>query len=139
MTVVVDASALLALGLDEPAARVVERQFGEWIATGEPIVAPVLAVYEVFSGITRRAVTDSLTLERTPSILDVILGLPIRYDAPVLSRHETVSIAVRLERSSAYDAAYIALAESLRAELWTLDGPLSRNARSIGYHVRLFS
>ncbi|MDY7015890.1 MAG: type II toxin-antitoxin system VapC family toxin [Cyanobacteriota bacterium] len=42
----------------------------------------------------------------------------------------------RLSRS-AYDAAYIALAESLNAELWTLDSPLYRNATGLGFPVRL--
>jgi predicted nucleic acid-binding protein len=39
-----------------------------------------------------------------------------------------VTITQRLERKSSYDAAYIVLAEQLNAELWTLDGPLARNA-----------
>ncbi len=38
---------------------------------------------------------------------------------------------------SAYDAAYIALATELGADLWTLDGPLARNAVSAGLPVRL--
>ena len=43
-----------------------------------------------------------------------------------------------IQRSSAYDAAYLALASELEAELWTLDGPLYRNAASVGFPVRLF-
>ncbi|MFN6517517.1 MAG: hypothetical protein RMY29_023960 [Nostoc sp. CreGUA01] len=42
-----------------------------------------------------------------------------------------------MERQSAYDAAYLALAESLNAELWTLDGLLYRNAISYAFSVRL--
>jgi predicted nucleic acid-binding protein len=49
-----------------------------------------------------------------------------------------IEIAVDLERHSAYDAAYLALAERLGAEVWTLDGPLFRNASRRGeQRVRL--
>jgi predicted nucleic acid-binding protein len=47
-----------------------------------------------------------------------------------------VALALRLERRSAWDASYLALAESLGAELFTLDGPLARNVRQRGLPVR---
>jgi predicted nucleic acid-binding protein len=53
-------------------------------------------------------------------------------DAPAV-----VAMAQRLERSSAYDAAYIVLAQQLDAELWTLDAPLARNAGARRLPVRL--
>lgn len=46
-------------------------------------------------------------------------------------------MAQRLGRQSAYDAAYVVLAQELNAELWTLDGPLARNAIDVGLPVRL--
>jgi len=42
-------------------------------------------------------------------------------------------------RKSACDAAYIVLAEELDAELWTLDGPLARNAGPRGLPVKLIA
>jgi len=48
-----------------------------------------------------------------------------------------VEMTQRLERRSAYDAAYPVLADRLGADLWTLDGPLARNAGSRGLPVRL--
>lgn len=48
-----------------------------------------------------------------------------------------MEIALSLGRRSAYDAAYLALAETLKAELWTLDGPLYHNAVGRGFPVRL--
>ena len=64
------------------------------------------------------------------SRLDVMLH-------PLTRGAEAVAIALRLQRSSAYDAAYVDLAQSLDAELWTLDGTLARNAGGLGLPVRL--
>lgn len=60
--------------------------------------------------------------------------MPIVYD-PLLDGSSAVRVALALERRSVYDAAYLALAQSLDAELWTLDGPLARNAKSHGYPI----
>jgi predicted nucleic acid-binding protein len=56
---------------------------------------------------------------------------------PPSSGATLVSIARRLRRSSAHDAAYVDLAMQLQAELWTLDVKLAHNAESLGYPVRL--
>jgi predicted nucleic acid-binding protein len=48
-----------------------------------------------------------------------------------------VAMAQRLERRSAYDAAYVVLAEELGTQLWTLDGRLARNAAARGLPVQL--
>jgi len=66
----------------------------------------------------------------------VIDELPITY-YPLTDAARIARIAVTLERRSAYDAAYLALAEDLDAHLWTLDGPLKRNAVSHGHTVQL--
>ena len=50
-----------------------------------------------------------------------------------------VEIANALKRQNAYDAAYLELAETVSAELWTLDGPLYRNALSLGFAVKLIT
>ena len=59
----------------------------------------------------------------------------VNYPFPEGAR--VVEIALLLQRQNAYDAAYLALAESLDAELWTLDSPLYRNAAGQGFRVRL--
>jgi hypothetical protein len=50
-----------------------------------------------------------------------------------------IDAAVALRRRSAFDAAYLSLALSLDAELWTLDGPLARNAAGQKLPVRLIN
>jgi len=61
---------------------------------------------------------------------------PITYHA-LRDGAAAVELALRLGRQSAYDAAYVQLALELDAELWTLDGPLARNAADHGLPVRL--
>ena len=136
MTVVIDACALVALALDEPARSFVETRLREWISNGEAVAAPTLAHYEVSSGLTK-AVVGGFSVADLPAAIASVDGLPISYHE-IGPRKRVVEIAVSLGRRSAYDASYIALAEQLDADLWTLDGPLYRNAQSFGYRVRLF-
>jgi len=76
-----------------------------------------------------RRTDDHIFRNTFRDIARIIDALGVTFDlAPDNAR--AVEIAVELERHSAYDAAYLALAERLDAEVWTLDGPLFRNAGS---------
>lgn len=86
---------------------------------------------------TQLVAAEAFHAERLSEAWRTVQSVPITYH-PLQDRgDEVVSIALRLRRRSAYDAAYIELVERLDAELWTLDGPLARNAVGIGFPVRL--
>ncbi len=113
--------------LREPHAEAVADQLDRWDAEGVELHAPLLTKYEVASALARSRVRDSLSAEDAAEALAIIDGLGVTFDlAPDSAR--AIEIAVELKRHSAYDAAYLALAERLDAEVWTLDGPLARNA-----------
>jgi len=126
---------LLALVLREQHADAVAELLDKWDAEGVELHAPLLTQYEVASVLTRRRVRDGLSADDATEALAIIDALGVTFDlAPDNAR--AVEIAVELERHSAYDAAYLALAERLDAEVWTLDGPLVRNAGS-RYSVKM--
>lgn len=115
--------------LREPHADTVAGLLDRWDAEGAELHAPLLTQYEVASALTRSRVRGGLTSDDAAEALAIIDALGVTFDlAPDNGR--AIEIAVELERHSAYDAAYLALAERLDAEVWTLDGPLARNAGS---------
>jgi predicted nucleic acid-binding protein len=136
LSVVVDANLLVALALNDPRAAAVDLQVREWIEAGETLHAPELLRYEAASALTRAVGAGQLGADQVGEAWEAIVRLDVTLH-PLSDGAEAVATALRLERSSAYDAAYIVLAQSLVAELWTLDGPLARNAGGLGFPVRL--
>ena len=133
---VVDANLLVTMiSGDARGARVFEQIFA-WIYEGVELVAPNLAPYEVINALTRLVVSGSLQGENAQKAWNDQSILPIRYHS-IHDPERVIEIAVRLPRQTAYDAVYLALAEELRTDLWTLDGPLYRNARQLGFPVQL--
>jgi predicted nucleic acid-binding protein len=126
------------LVLREPRAEEVSRQLGRWASDETDLHAPALAHYEIASGLTRNLAQGNIGEEDVLEAWAIIEELGLVLHQPVDGRR-VVEIACELERHSAYDAAYLALAESLDSELWTLDGPLFRNlsVRPEGHRLRL--
>lgn len=136
MAVVLDANLLVALASDEAQAQTIEEHFSEWAEIGEELHAPALMPYEVANALTRLIAAGQLAVETLAEVWVAIGRVPITYHA-LSDGAATVEVALRLGRRSAYDAAYVQLALALNAELWTLDGPLARNATDQNLPVRL--
>lgn len=136
MSVVLDANALIVLALDRQRAGAVEKLLRAWKAEGEDLHAPVLLRYEVASALAQAVAAGQLAPEAVAAASQRISSVPIVLHQ-LKDTAAVVMMAQRLERRSAYDAAYVVLAEELGTQLWTLDGPLARNAASRGLPVRL--
>lgn len=137
-SVVIDASAFLAVTLNEPNSRLVSAQLALWGNEGMALKAPTLLPYEWASGMSKAIARGSFDPSQIERAWNGFHSIPIELHDLDGAYIEVVKITVRLGRRSAYDAAYLALAGELGAELWTLDGPLYRNALASGFEVRLF-
>ena len=136
--VVVDANLLVCLVSGDPRGNTVLQHFTDWLSHHVELHAPVLARYETANALTRLIVGGAFPADKVEDAWNNISILPIAYH-DVVNVKRVVEIALALNRQNAYDAAYIALAEGLGAELWTLDGPLYRNAHGLGFAVNLIS
>lgn len=134
---IIDASLVVALALRDGRAPAVQALLRTWIAADLELHAPSLLPYEVASGLTRAVVTGDLAAKLVPEAWQSLMTLPLTYHPLGPSGEAAIAIARRLERHSAYDAAYLALALALGTEVWTFDAKLARNAGQLGYPVKL--
>lgn len=126
--IVVDASAVIEVLLGTAAARRVAERF---FADGETLHAPHLLDVEVAQVLRRYGLAGTFSAERGAEALEDLADLPItRYPPqPFMSRIWDLRHNV-----TAYDAAYLALAEALSAPLVTRDSKL---ASAPGHQARI--
>jgi predicted nucleic acid-binding protein len=117
---VVDASAVVEMLLGTPVGA---RCAARLLAPGQSLCAPHVLDIEVAQALRRFAGRGELSSVRGGEALEDLADLPlVRYPhGPLLERVWELRHSV-----SAYDAAYIALAEALDAPLMTCDGRVAR-------------
>jgi predicted nucleic acid-binding protein len=118
--IVIDASALVEVLLNTPAsAKVTERLFGR----NETLHAPHLLDLEVAQVLRRYALSGEMSDERSEQAHQDLADLPLtRYPHDIFLRR----IWSLRRNLTAYDAAYVALAEALDAPLITRDAALAK-------------
>lgn len=129
MTVVVDASIIVRLLTNRPADEDLRRR----LSTRRVVHAPHLIDAEVASAVRRLLLGGKIDLPRAGAMLADFAALRIRR-YPMRSHLDRV-IELR-NNLTAYDAIYIALAETLRMPLLTQDPKLDRaSAHRAEVHV----
>lgn len=117
--IVADASVILELLLRTPAGRRAESRL---LDEDESLHAPALLDVEIAQALRRYEARGEISPERGRLALDLLARLPVqRYShEPLLPR-----IWALRRNLTAYDAAYIALAEGLEATLVTRDARMA--------------
>ncbi|HXH58630.1 type II toxin-antitoxin system VapC family toxin [Iamia sp.] len=141
MSVVVDASVIVAVVVADERQHAARAHLEGWLETGEGLHAPSVLPYEVANVLAR------LVFDGTLEVVDVAeiwrdlaaLGLVLHPFDLAHAGPEVAAVTARLRRRHATDSAYVCLAQSLGTVVWTLDGALARNAADIGLPVELVS
>jgi predicted nucleic acid-binding protein len=125
--IVVDASALLDVLLQTDAAPALERR----LARAGGLHGPELLDLEVLQVLRRLVAARTISADRADLAVGALKRVALRRWSHGVLRRRAWELRARL---SAYDAAYVALAERLRSPLLTRDGRL---ARSSGHLARI--
>jgi predicted nucleic acid-binding protein len=126
--IVVDASAVIDLVLAKPASGDILERI---CARDSQALAPELIEVEVLHVLRRLVLGDELPADRAALAIGYFHDLPIRTMGHRMLARRIWELKHQL---SAYDGAYVALAEALDAPLLTSD---RRLAASQGHHARI--
>ncbi|GAC1331233.1 MAG: type II toxin-antitoxin system VapC family toxin [Mycobacteriales bacterium] len=129
MTFVLDASVTMAWCFEDEASREADHAL-DLLATGDA-VAPPLWTYEVANVLAVSEKRGRLTEADTARFLELLRQLPITVSAEPADPSTLVGLA-RRHQLTAYDSAYLALAEQEGLPLATVDTRLATAAKSAG-------
>lgn len=139
MSVVVDASVIVALLVTDERQAAAQAHLERWVDSGEQLHAPAVLPYEVANVLARLVFDGDLQANSVTETWSDLATLGMKFhpfdlaeDGPVVA-----VITAQLRRRHATDSTYIHLAQQLDTHVWTLDGPLARNAADLGLPVKL--
>lgn len=139
VTVVVDASLIVALLVADERQAAAQAQLGRGVEPGEPLHAPAVLAYEVANVVARLVFEGHLAVDAITdtwsdlAALDIVIHpFDLVRDGPAVA-----AITAQLRRRHSTDAAYVHSAQRLGTYVWTLDRPLARNAVDVGLPVTL--
>ncbi len=143
-SVVVDASLAVKWLVEENDSDRADAALQSWVAQGTTRVAPYLLPFEVANALHRRVLRGELNAGDSTHLITRLLESGLELHQPAGLHVRALELARRLSQNAAYDAHYLALAESVGCDLWTADerfyraaSPSIENVRWLGEFVAL--
>jgi predicted nucleic acid-binding protein len=120
--VIIDASFAYRLLIFNADQAQLTQRMNEWKQAGLTLYAPILWLYEVTSTITKMMHFGQISAENGARLLNLAGRMNIEFIIPDDAQvTKAVEWTQKLKRASAYDSFYLAAAENLGCELWTMD------------------
>ena len=117
MKIVPDSNIFIALVISLAYSQAAIDKMEEWEQQNAELLVPTLWSYEVASSLRKAVAIGSIGAEEAVEDLQDILSMNIRQVPPTPALHQkALEWAGRLNQTVAYDAAFLALAESEEAE-----------------------
>ena len=122
LPIVIDASIALRWLLPDALSAACWKLFEQIVASQQQMTAPMLWQYEVTSSLAKAVRFKSIHPDDAGQLLErsATLGM-ILIPADAEQNRLALGWSLKLQRASAYDSYYLALAESLKCDLWTAD------------------
>lgn len=131
--VVIDTSIALRWLLPDPLQQACWVLFSRIAESGMQFTVPALWMYEMTSGLAKAVHFKMLNSEDAKRGLLQIAELGIHLISPDAEQsRQAFDWTLRLNRASAYDSYYLAVAETLNCEFWTADRHLYYASRDQG-------
>jgi predicted nucleic acid-binding protein len=119
--VIVDASVILSAFFPDEDQAQAQALLRAHVAGRERLMAPTLLLYEVTNAVVQATRRERIAVETGEAIMRAFEGLNV--DLRPVAWRQMLSLARRFDRS-AYDAAYLALAEATGQQMVTADSRL---------------
>ena len=120
-SVVVDASLAVKWLVEEDDSDKPHAALQAWAAQGITRIAPYLMPFEVANALHRRVLRGELNVGDSTRMIARLLESSLEVHQPPGLHVRALQFASQLNQNAAYDAHYLALAESVGCELWTAD------------------
>ncbi len=136
-SVVVDASLAIKWLVEEDDSDRAHAVLQSWVAQDITRIAPYLMPFEVANALHRRVLRGELNVGDSIRMIARLLASRLELHQPPDLHVRALQLASQLKQNAAYDAHYLALAESVGCELWTADERFYKAASQGVSNVRL--